>query len=165
MPTVELPLATLLGSVFVVAAAGKLIRIGRFRDSLESYRLAVARPLLAWLVPIAELTLGAGLVIGVPGAGWAALSLLCAFSIALAVEVAAGSAPASCGCLVPGTGLPAVPALIRNAGLGAVALAAAAGVRPRLGEGFWLASFAGLWVLVAVLAALVFALYRQVGVL
>jgi hypothetical protein len=165
MPTVELPLAVLLGGVFLIAGAGKLLRMDRFRESLESYRLAPARPLLARVVPLVELTLGGSLITGVSGAGWAAAGLLAVFSLALVAELAAGASPTSCGCLVPGAGLPAGLALIRNGLLAAVAVAVAAGVRPRLGEAFWLASFAALWLVVAGLGALVFALYRQVGVL
>jgi hypothetical protein len=165
MPTVELPLAVLLGGVFLIAGAGKLIRLDQFRESLESYRLARARPLLAWLVPLAELAVGGALITDASGAGWAAMGLLAVFSLALAAELATGASPESCGCLVPGAGLPARFALIRNALLGAVAVAVAAGLRPRLGEAFWLASFLSLWLLVAGLGALVFALYRQVGVL
>ncbi len=165
MPTIDLPIAILLGCVFLTAGVGKLIRVDRFRASLSSYRLAAARPLLAWLVPIAEIAIGGALVAGVAAAGWAALALLAAFSLALAVEVANGSEPADCGCMVPGTGLSARMALARNGLLAVAAAAAAIGVRPRLGEAFWLAAFAALWLLVAALAALVFALYRQVGVL
>ena len=165
MPTVDLPLAVLLGGVFLIAGAGKLIRVDRFRESLESYRLAPAKPLLAWLVPLAELAVGGALIAGLTGAGWAAAGLLAAFSLALGVELAAGASPAPCGCLAPGAGLPARFALIRNALLAGVALAVIAGARPRLGEAFWLAAFGGLWLVAAVLAALVFALYRQVGVL
>jgi hypothetical protein len=165
MPTVDLPLAVLLGGVFLIAGTGKLIRVDRFRESLESYRLAPAKPLLAWLVPLAELGVGGALIAGLPGAGWAAAGLLAAFSLALVVELAAGASPAPCGCLVPGAGLPARFALIRNALLGVVALAVIAGTRPRLGEAFWLAAFVSLWLIVAALGALVFALYRQVGVL
>jgi len=165
MPTVELPLAVLLGGVFLIAGAGKLFRVDRFRESLESYRLAPAKPLLARLVPVAELAVGGALVAGLTGAGWAAAGLLAIFSLALAAELATGASPASCGCLVPGIGLPARLALIRNALLAAVALAVIAGARPRLGEGFWLVAFIALWLVVAGLGALVFALYRQVGVL
>jgi Methylamine utilisation protein MauE len=165
MPTVDLPLAVLLGGVFLIAGAGKLIHVDRFRESLESYRLAPAKPLLSWLVPLAELTVGGALIAGLRGAGWAAAGLLAAFSLALGVELATGASPSSCGCLVPGAGLPARLALIRNALLAAVALAVIAGARPRLGEAFWLAAFVALWLIVAGLGALVFALYRQVGVL
>ncbi len=165
MPTVDLPIAMLLGGVFLIAGAAKLIRIERFRTSLEGYRTARPRALVAWLVPIAELAVGAALVAGLPAAGWAALALLAAFSVALSVEIAAGATPSSCGCLVPGAELSPRLSLIRNLALAAAALAVATGVTPRLGEAFWLATFAALWLVVAGLAALVFALYRQVGVL
>jgi hypothetical protein len=165
MPTVDLPIVMLLGGVFLVAGAAKLVRIERFRTALDGYRMARPRRLVLWLVPLAELAVGAALVAGLPDAGWAALALLAVFSLALAVELAAGAAPSSCGCLMPGAELSPRLALIRNLLLAVAAVAVATGIRPRLGEAFWLAAFAALWLLVAALAALVFALYRQVGVL
>jgi hypothetical protein len=165
MPTLDLPLAELLGGLFLIAGAGKLIRLDRFRASLDGYRLAVLRPALAVLVPVAELALGVALIGGPPGAGWAAAALLAAFSLALAVELAGGASPAPCGCLVPGSGLPARWALVRNAVLISAAAAVGLDLHPRLGQTFWLASFVVLWLVVVGLGALVFALYRQVGVL
>ena len=47
----------------------------------------------------------------------------------------------------------------------AVAVAAAEGAAPRLGEAFWEASYAVLWLAVVALVVLVLSLYRQVGVL
>lgn len=165
MPTVEAPLAIALGAVFLIAAAGKLTRIGRFREALAGYRIARPAAVVAWLVPLAEVAVGVALVAGLNAAGWAALGLLAIFSAALAVELATGSAPPSCGCLVPGSGAPGPLSLVRNAVLGAVAAAIGLGVSVRLGEGFWFATYAVLWIAVAGLALLVVALYRQVGVL
>jgi methylamine utilization protein MauE/thioredoxin family protein len=165
MPTVEAPLAIALGAMFLFAAAGKLARNGRFREALAGYRLARPAAVVAWLVPLAELAVGIGLVAGVAAAGWAAVGLLAVFSAALCLELATGSAPPACGCLMPGSGRPGPLSLVRNAALAAVALAVALGANVRLGEGFWLASYGLLWIAVAGLALLVFALYRQVGVL
>src|SRR5258707_8970974 len=125
MPTVDLPIAMLLGGVFLIAGAAKLIRIERFRTSLEGYRTARPRRLVAWLVPMAEVAVGAALVAGLPAAGWAALALLAAFSLALGVEMAAGATPSSCGCLVPGAELSPRLSLIRNLALAAAAVAVA----------------------------------------
>ncbi|MDX6593068.1 MAG: hypothetical protein QOJ13_2264 [Gaiellales bacterium] len=165
MPTVEAPLAIALGAMFLFAAAGKLARNARFREALAGYRLARPIVLVAWLVPLAELAVGAGLVAGIDAAGWAALGLLAAFSVALGLELATGSAPPGCGCLVPGGGRPGPLSLVRNAALAAVAVVVGMGLNVPLGEGFWLASFVVLWLAVAGLALLVLALYRQVGVL
>jgi hypothetical protein len=86
------------------------------------------------------------------------------FSIALAVELAAGTAPPACGCLL-GSRPPGPLSLVRNALLGLVAVGAALGLHPALGRAFWTVSYVALWAAVLVLAALVLALYRQVGVL
>jgi hypothetical protein len=164
MMTVHAPFGVLLGGVFLLAAGGKLFRFPRFRDALGSYRVARPRALVAFAVPAAELAVGAALIAGVDAAGWAALGLLAAFSAALAVELGAGSAPPGCACL-PGAGPPSGWTLLRNALLGAVAVAAALGAEPRLGPGFWTGAFVALWIAVLALAALLLSLYRQVGVL
>ena len=164
MPTVEPPIAALLGGLFLLAGAGKLARFAAFRRALTGYRLARPPALVAVAVPAAELAIGAALVAGVTAAGWAALALLAAFTVALAVELASGSRPPACGCL-PGTGAPGPLSLIRNGLLALAAVAVALDLHPRFGEGFWVAGFVALWLAVAALAALVLALYRQVGVL
>jgi hypothetical protein len=165
MPTVEAPLAIALGAVFLVAAAGKLVRNRSFREALAGYRLARPVWLMTWAVPVAELAVGVALVAGVGVAGWAALALLGVFSAALGLELAAGSAPPSCGCLLPGGGRPGPLSLVRNALLASVALLVALGVQVQLGETFWAVSYALLWAAVLGLLVLVAALYRQVGVL
>jgi hypothetical protein len=164
MMTVHAPFGVLLGGVFLLAAGGKLLRFARFRDALSSYRLARPRGLVAFAVPAAELGVGLALLAGLDAAGWAALALLAVFSVALAVELAAGSAPPGCACL-PGAGPPSTWTLLRNALLSAVAVAVAVGAEPLLGAGFWTAAFVALWVAVLALLALVLSLYRQVGVL
>jgi hypothetical protein len=165
MPGVELPLHHLLGVLLVGAALAKLVRRDAWRRSLSGYRLARPAGAVAWAVPAAELLIGAGLVAGRPAAGWAAAVLLSAFSVGLGVELAAGTPPPGCGCLVPSTRPPGPLSLVRNGCLIAAAVAVAAGVRPVLGDAFWIASYVALWAAVAGLGALVLALYRQVGLL
>ena len=125
MMTVHAPIGVLLGGLFLVAGVGKLARRDAFAQALAGYRLARPRRLLAWAVPAAEIAVGAALVSGLPAAGWAALALLAVFSLALAVELAAGTAPPACGCL-PGSRPPGPLSLVRNALLGLVAVAARA---------------------------------------
>src|SRR4051794_7128715 len=141
MPGVELPVHLLLGVVFLVAGAAKLARRDAWRGSLDGYRLARPRGIVTWGVPAAELVVGALLVAGVDAAGWAAAGLLAALSVALGIELAAGTPPPGCGCLLPSSRPPGPLALVRNGVLMVAAFAAAGGVRPRLGEGFWLAAF------------------------
>ncbi|HYX86300.1 MAG TPA: MauE/DoxX family redox-associated membrane protein [Gaiellales bacterium] len=164
MPQVTLAIAPLLGALLAVAAAAKLWRFGRWRRALAGYRLLRGRPLIAAVVPAAELVTAAGLAADRAWAAWGAAALVGAFTILLAAELALGSAPPACGCL-PFARPPGRLTLVRNAALIAAAAAAARGVRPVLGDGFWIATYAALWVAVAALLLLVLSLYRQVGVL
>src|SRR6476661_3408783 len=150
MMTVHAPIGVLLGGLFLVAGVGKLARRDAFARALGGYRLARPRRLVAWAAPAAEIAVGAALV--------------AVFSLALGVELAAGSAPPACGCL-PGSRPPGPLSLVRNALLGLVAAGAALGLHPALGPAFWTVSYVALWAAVLGLAALVLALYRQVGVL
>ncbi|HEY0388147.1 MAG TPA: MauE/DoxX family redox-associated membrane protein [Gaiellales bacterium] len=165
MGTVEAPIAPLLGGLFVIVGGAKIVRFRAFREAVGAYRLARPAAVVAVGVPGAELVAGAGLLAGMRAAGWLAAGLLAAFTAALAVELASGAAPPACGCLPGVASRPGPSALLRNAVLGAAAVAAGAGVHIRLGDGFWTATYVALWVAVAGLAALVLALYRQVGVL
>jgi hypothetical protein len=164
MPVVAVPLAPMLGALLAVAATAKVRHFAAWRAALDGYRLVPVRGAVAVAVPVAELAVAAGLLAGIAAAGWCAAALLIAFTLVLAAELARGAAPPACGCL-PWSGRPGRLTLLRNATLVAVALAAARGVEPRLGRGFWEASYAVLWLAVAALAVLVLSLYRQVGVL
>src|SRR3954452_12966559 len=115
MGTVEAPIAVLLGGLFVVAGVAKLVRFGEFRESLAGYRLARPRSLVAVAVPPLEVALGLALIAGLPAAGWATAALLAAFTGALLVELASGSAPPACGCLPGVTSRPGRLAVLRNA--------------------------------------------------
>jgi hypothetical protein len=165
MVTVHAPIGVLLGGIFAVAGASKLLHREQFAQALAGYRLARPPRAFAWVVPALEIAVGAALIAGLPAAGWIALAMLAVFSAALTVELVSGSAPPACGCL-PGSSRPPGPlSLVRNAALGAVAVGAGLGLQVTLGETFWRLSYVILWLAVAVLAALVLALYRQVGVL
>jgi hypothetical protein len=165
MPEFELPLSYALGLVFLVAGAAKLVRREHWRGALAGYRGVPLRGAVAWLVPLVELALGAVLVAGVAPAGWVAAGLVAAFTAVLGAQLAAGSRPPACGCLWPSAGPPGPLSLARNLVLAGLGVAVALDVHPVMGRGFWLASFALLWLAVAGLTALVLALYRQVGVL
>ncbi|HEX2379041.1 MAG TPA: MauE/DoxX family redox-associated membrane protein [Gaiellales bacterium] len=164
MPVVAVPIAQMLGALLAVAAIAKIRRFGAWRAALAGYRLVPARSAVAVAVPAAELAVAVGLLAGIAAAGWFAAALLAAFTLVLGAELASGSAPPACACL-PWSGRPGRLTLVRNGVLGAAAVAAALGVRPHLGRGFWEASYVVLWLAVAALAVLVLALYRQVGVL
>lgn len=164
MPVVAVPLAPLLGALLAVAAVAKIRRFAAWRAALDGYRVVPARRAVAVAAPAAELIVAAGLLAGLAAAAWSAAALLAAFTLVLGAELARGAAPPACGCL-PWSGRPGRLTLLRNAVLIAAALAVARGVEPRLGRGFWEASYAILWLAVVALALLVLSLYRQVGVL
>ena len=164
MPVVAVPIAQLLGALLALAAIAKIRRFGAWRVALDGYRLVPARGVVAVAVPAAELAVAGGLLAGLAVSAWCAAALLSVFTLVLAAELARGSAPPACACL-PWSGPPGRLTLVRNAVLVAAALAAAEGATPRLGRGFWEASYAVLWLAVAGLVALVLSLYRQVGVL
>ncbi len=164
MPVVAVPIAQLLGALLALAAIAKIRRFGAWRAALDGYRLVPWRGVVAVAVPAAELAVAGGLLAGLAVSAWCAAALLSVFTLVLAAELARGSAPPACACL-PWSGPPGRLTLVRNAVLVAAALAAAEGATPRLGRGFWEASYAVLWLAVAGLVVLVLSLYRQVGVL
>ena len=164
MPVVAVPLAPLLGALFAVAAVAKIRRFAAWRAALAGYRVVPAQRAVAIAVPAAELMVAVGLLAGLAAAAWGAAALLAAFTLVLGAELARGAAPPACACM-PWSGRPGRLTLVRNAALIGVALAAARGVEPTLGRGFWEASYAVLWLAVVALVVLVLSLYRQVGVL
>src|SRR3954468_551023 len=164
MPVVAIPLAPLLGALLAVAPIAKVARFPAWRAALDGYRLVPARGAVAVTVPAAQLAIALGLLADLTWGAWCAAGLLAAFTLVLGAELARGFAPPSCACL-PWSGRPGRLTLLRNGVLIAVAVSAAEGVTPTLGEAFWEASYAVLWLAVVALVVLVLSLYRQVGVL
>lgn len=158
-----------VGVLLLWAAAAKLLRRRDLPDWLAAYGVprAGAPPLAVALVG-AELTVGALLLVDVPGAPFAALGLAAVFVVALAQARLRGITRLRCGCFGGGVRRTTV-LLFRAAGFVALAsLAAFAGdielVAPS-GDALILAALGILAIAVVVLALLVLALYRQVGVL
>lgn len=100
MNMILLAVRLLLAAVFAVAGVAKLIdRRGAERAVTDLGLPQTAAPLLAWIVPVTELTVAAGLL---PAAsawwgGVAALVLLAAFTAAIAINLLRGRAP-DCHC-------------------------------------------------------------------
>jgi hypothetical protein len=123
--------ALVLAVVFAWAAAAKVRARPATVASFDGLRLPAPR-LLATAVPVVEVALAAGLVV-VPGpAAFLALALVLAFSVVIGRAVAAGS---TVGCACFGGHADDRPVsvleLVRNAGLGALAvLATGAGGGP-----------------------------------
>jgi hypothetical protein len=117
--------ALVLAAVFAWAAVAKLRARSATAASFAGLRLPGAA-VLATVVPVVEGALAVGLVL-VPGvAAFAALALLLAFSVVIGRAVATG-AEVGCACFGGGGAEDrpvSVLELVRNAGLGALAIVA-----------------------------------------
>ena len=120
--------ALVLAVVFAWAAVAKFRTPAETTASFHGLGLPAA-PVLAKAVPIVELAVAAGLVAAPAMVAWPALALVLAFSVVIARAVAAGST-VTCACFggATATGDVALPVsvveLVRNAGLGALAIVA-----------------------------------------
>lgn len=121
--------AAVLAVVFAWAAVAKFRAAAETSASFHGLGLPAAS-LLARAVPIVEVAMAIGLVVAPAVIAWPALALVLAFSVVIARAVAAGST-VTCACFgaAPGAGdVDARPVsvveLVRNAGLGALAIVA-----------------------------------------
>ena len=131
-------------AALVLAAVLAWAAIAKVRDRRGTARsfagLGLPSPrLLASAVPAGEVAVAVGLVVAPARAAWAALALVLAFSVVIARAVVSGaSVPCACfggGGAGAGAARPvSVVELVRNAGLGALAIVASgAGV----GDALW----------------------------
>jgi hypothetical protein len=96
--------ALLLGAfalLFASAALHKLLDLGYFTEAFRAYAvLPAALAGVAPLLPILELTVGAGLLVGASrtGAAAAGAALLVAYAAAIGINLARGRRDLSCGC-------------------------------------------------------------------
>jgi len=101
-PSILLAVRVLFTLVFGIAVAGKLRHRDEFVGVVANYRLApeALAPLIAWVIIILELLVAISLATGLaPVAGAAlALSLLAAFAVAMAINLARGRREIDCGC-------------------------------------------------------------------
>ena len=100
-PAIGALLAGALALLFVSAALHKLRNPGRFAELFRAYRLlpeGLTR--LWWLVPVLELTTGAGLLAGRSRAGACAAgaALLLGYATAMAINLQRGRRDLACGC-------------------------------------------------------------------
>jgi peroxiredoxin len=156
MNLVVFVLRVVLGVVFSVASAGKLLDLAGSRRAVEEFGLSRGMAAVGGTVlPLVELAIAAGLIV-TPSARWAglaALALLLVFVLAIARLMRRGEAP-DCHCFGQIHSEPAgAPTLIRN-GL----LAATAAVVSIAGPGRSLAFLSGEDIAVTALAVAVVAL-------
>ena len=120
--------ALVLAVVFAWAAVAKVRTPAETASSFRGLGLPGASQ-LAKVVPLVELAVAVGLVLAPPLVAWVALALVLVFSVVIARAVAAGST-VTCACFgsAAGRGDEARPVsaveLVRNAGLGALAVVA-----------------------------------------
>src|SRR5438309_1938327 len=104
-PAIGALLAGAFALLFIGAALQKLRSPERFAELFRAYRVVpdgVAR--LSWLVPVLELTTGAGLLAGGSRAGACAVgaALLLSYAAAMAINLQRGRRDLACGCGAPG---------------------------------------------------------------
>lgn len=120
--------AVVLAVVFAWAAVAKLTARRETTWSFRGLRLPAA-PMLAIAVPLAELGVAVGLCVAPASVAWVALALVLAFTFVIARAVAAGST-VTCACFGAGPSRVdeqrpvSVVELVRNAGLGGLAIVA-----------------------------------------
>jgi len=123
-PAIGTLLVAAFALLFASAAIHKLFDRERFGEVVRAYALvptALAR--LAWLVPLVELAVGAGLLVSVtrPAAALAGVLLLLAYGAAIAVNLQRGRRDLDCGCGGPNDRRPIAPWMIwRNLALAAL---------------------------------------------
>lgn len=101
-PALGALLAGAFALLFASAALHKLLGIARFAEVFVAYSVVPAPlgRLVAPLVPILELTVGAALLVGRSrtGAAAAGAALLIAYAAAIGINLARGRRDLSCGC-------------------------------------------------------------------
>ncbi len=105
--------------LFASAALHKLRDLPHFTEVLRAYRVLPegAALRLAPLVPLAELTVAAGLFPGATrfSAGLGGVALLAGYTCAIAVNLRRGRRDLACGCGAPGDARPIAPwMVVRN---------------------------------------------------
>lgn len=127
-PVVELSLRLALSLLFAAAAWHKISDLRRFTATVRDYELLPATwaSLAAWVLPIAEASIAAGLLYDPTrkAASAAAAAMLVLYAVAITVNLARGRREIDCGCFASSSRTPLSPWLLaRN-----LVLAAAAGV-------------------------------------
>ncbi len=89
-----------LGLVFLAASLAKLTDSARFRATLAAYRLLpeTAVGIVALLLPVAELAVGAAMILGLRIAFLPAAGLFLLFAGAVAINIRRGRSHIDCGC-------------------------------------------------------------------
>jgi hypothetical protein len=99
-PAIGALLAGCCALLFASAALHKLLDLRRFAAVLDAYALLPGLGRLAAAVPLAELGVAAGMLVGV-ARPWAAIggaALLCAYAGAIALNLRRGRTDLACGC-------------------------------------------------------------------
>lgn len=136
-------LAGAVGTVLVIAGVPKVVYRARTERSVRGYRLLPNPlvPVVAAVLPWAEIVLGAALVLGVVPrvSGVAAAALFVVFFLALTVNLLRGRRDLDCGCFAFAADQGEVPHIgwwhaLRAAGLAVVAVLVAGAPVPTVAE-------------------------------
>lgn len=126
--------------IFLVAGLSKLRNRGQLPGVITNYRLlpdTLVGPVAAGL-PFVELAVAVGLIAGLRVAIFAAISLLCLFALAMAINIRRGRVHIDCGCGQSELRQPLSAALVlRNLAL-ALMLLPGLGALPDAGSAPWL---------------------------
>ena len=165
----ELVLRLLLGGVLLAAAGGKLRARAAARDGLIAAGVPAAlAPAAVIALAVVEAALAAAVLAGIAprAAGLAACALGLLFAAVLGAARLRGRRALPCGCFGGDGARPTWLLIARALGLAALGAVVAIGDLPAISrDAALVAALVVLALAVAVLFALVLALYRQVGVL
>jgi hypothetical protein len=156
-----------LAAVLAVSAGFKLAAPGTAHTALATFGLAGDRlRWIAWALLVStELSLAAGLAVGLDAAAYGAALLLAVFAVAQVLALRAGRGGAPCGCFGARSRV-GWPGVARNALLAAAALAIPLLPNDSLTTDEWLGLGLGLALIAcAALTVGVLALAREVGML
>ena len=127
-PAVGALLAGCYALLFASAALHKLLDLPRFAAVLDAYALLPGSARLAWIVPLSEAAVAAGMLWGVtrPWAGLLGAVLLALYAAAIAINLRRGRTDLACGCGGANERRPIAPWMVwRNLALGLLMGAAA----------------------------------------
>jgi uncharacterized membrane protein YphA (DoxX/SURF4 family) len=143
-----------LAALWLTAGLHKLMDLKAFELSLEAYDIAprTMLPLLARLLPVAELALAAGLTAEPTraAAGTLGAVMLTAYGAAIAVNLRRGRRDLDCGCVGFGARSRISPALVWRNAIAALA-SLSAGLLPRAER---VSSWMDTWTIIAAVAVI-----------
>ncbi|GBR08466.1 MauE/DoxX family redox-associated membrane protein [Acetobacter oeni] len=97
-----------MGTLLLISGGSKLLSHNDLLGTIAAYRILprstsfAGYDVVAWTLTIAEMLLGAGLLLGLSFAAWASVGLFLIFALAIGINVLRGRTQFDCGCSVGG---------------------------------------------------------------